>query len=144
MSQIIGFFPLLNNVQKYISENYAASLSDKDKYGQLRTYIDKYLYDHDYMVEGMSFKQLSDKLYCEMAEYSILTKFLGREDIEEIVKVAIENGIEIIPIPGACAFVNALIASGLSSKEFSFIGFLSAIKKEKTTSLRKYIYLISK
>ena len=42
MSQIIGFFPLLNNVQKYISENYAASLSDKDKYGQLRTYIDKY------------------------------------------------------------------------------------------------------
>lgn len=84
MSQIIGFFPLLNNVQKYISENYAASLSDKDKYGQLRTYIDKYLYDHDYMVEGMSFKQLSDKLYCEMAEYSILTKYLGREDIEEI------------------------------------------------------------
>lgn len=62
----------------------AASLSDKDKYGQLRTYIDKYLYDHDYMVEGMSFKQVSDKLYCEMAEYSILTKYLGREDIEEI------------------------------------------------------------
>ena len=32
--------------------------------------------------------------------------------------------IEIIPVPGACAFVNALIASGLSSKEFAFIGFL--------------------
>ncbi len=30
---------------------------------------------------------------------------------EEIVKMAIENNIEIIPIPGACAFVNALIGS---------------------------------
>ena len=33
---------------------------------------------------------------------------------EEIVKVAIENNIEIVPIPGACAFVNALIVSGMS------------------------------
>ena len=27
---------------------------------------------------------------------------------EEIVKDAIENGIQVVPIPGACAFVNAL------------------------------------
>ena len=59
---------------------------------------------------------------------------------EEIVKVAIENGIEIIPIPGACAFVNALIASGLSSKEFLFIGFLSAIKKDKKEKLEEIKY----
>ncbi len=59
---------------------------------------------------------------------------------EEIVKVAIENGIEIIPIPGACAFVNALIASGLSSKEFAFIGFLSSIKKEKKEKLEEIKY----
>lgn len=54
---------------------------------------------------------------------------------EEIVKEAIANDIEIIPIPGACAFVNALIASGFSSKEFSFIGFLSAEKKERKEKL---------
>ena len=59
---------------------------------------------------------------------------------EEIVKVAIENGIEIIPIPGACAFVNALIASGLSAKEFCFIGFLSAIKKDKKDKLEEIKY----
>ena len=59
---------------------------------------------------------------------------------EEIVKVAIENNIEIIPIPGACAFVNALIASGLSSKEFCFIGFLSAIKKDKKEKLENIKY----
>lgn len=54
---------------------------------------------------------------------------------EEIVKKAIENEIEIIPIPGACAFVNALIASGFDTKEFSFIGFLPVNKKEKKDKL---------
>ena len=48
---------------------------------------------------------------------------------EEIVKEAIKNDIEIIPIPGACAFVNALIASGLNTKQFSFYGFLPMNKK---------------
>lgn len=59
---------------------------------------------------------------------------------EEIVKVAIENNIEIIPIPGACALVNSLIASGLSTREFCFIGFLSAIKKEKREKLEEIKY----
>lgn len=59
---------------------------------------------------------------------------------EEIVKSAIENNIEIIPIPGACALVNALIASGLSTREFSFIGFLSAVKKEKKDKLEEIKY----
>ena len=48
---------------------------------------------------------------------------------EEIVKVAIENQINVIPIPGACALINALIASGLNTKEFSFYGFLPTNKK---------------
>ena len=59
---------------------------------------------------------------------------------EEIVKAAIENNIEIIPIPGACAFVNALISSGFSTKEFVFIGFLSAINKEKKEKLEELKY----
>ncbi len=56
---------------------------------------------------------------------------------EEIVKVAIENNIKIVPIPGACALINALICSGISSREFCFIGFLSAIKKEKKEKLEE-------
>lgn len=55
----------------------------------------------------------------------------------EIVKVAIENNIKIVPIPGACALINALICSGISSREFCFIGFLSAIKKEKKEKLEE-------
>ena len=50
---------------------------------------------------------------------------------EEIVKSAIENEIEIIPIPGACALINGLIISGISTKEFSFYGFLPLNKKNR-------------
>ncbi len=56
---------------------------------------------------------------------------------EEIVNQAIKNGIEIIPIPGACAAINALIASGLNTKQFVFIGFLSVNKKEKQEKLEE-------
>lgn len=48
---------------------------------------------------------------------------------EEIVKKAIEEEIEVIPIPGACACINALIASGLDTKLFSFYGFIPLNKK---------------
>ena len=54
---------------------------------------------------------------------------------EEIVKESIKNNIEIIPIPGACAFVNALIASGLNTHEFIFAGFLSTNNKDKNEKL---------
>ena len=56
---------------------------------------------------------------------------------EVIVRQAIENNIEIVPIPGACAFVNALIASGMNTREFSFVGFLPVNKKEKKERLEE-------
>ena len=84
MSQSIAFVPLLLSVQEYISAHYAAALTDSSKFPQLKTYIEKYLRDKGYTVEGMSFREATDKLYCEMAEYSVLTKYLGRDEIEEI------------------------------------------------------------
>ena len=56
---------------------------------------------------------------------------------EEIIREAIENNIEIVPIPGCVAFVNGLIASGLNTHEFSFIGFLSANNKERRDKLEE-------
>ena len=56
---------------------------------------------------------------------------------EEVIKHAIEEGIEIVPIPGTCAAINSLICSGLNTKEFVFIGFLSAKKKEKKDKLEE-------
>ncbi len=56
---------------------------------------------------------------------------------EEIVKEAIANNIEIHPIPGACAFINALICSGINNKEFIFVGFLSTNNKNKKEKLEE-------
>ena len=58
---------------------------------------------------------------------------------EEIVKVAIKNDIDVIPIPGACAFVNALISSGFNTKQFSFYGFLPINKKLRKETFEKIL-----
>lgn len=56
---------------------------------------------------------------------------------EEVVKCAINEDIEIIPIPGACAAINALIASGIDTKEFIFLGFLPLNKKLRKIKLEE-------
>lgn len=56
---------------------------------------------------------------------------------EEIVKLAIENDIKVIPIPGACALINSLIVSGISTKEFSFYGFLPLNNKNRKEAFAK-------
>lgn len=59
---------------------------------------------------------------------------------EVIVRDAIKNEIDVIPIPGACALINAIIASGLSTKEFSFYAFLplnKKLRKEKIEEIKE-------
>lgn len=56
---------------------------------------------------------------------------------EEIVKVALENNIKVNPIPGPCALITALIASGIDAKEFTFLGFLPLNKKNRKEKLEQ-------
>jgi 16S rRNA (cytidine1402-2'-O)-methyltransferase len=42
-----------------------------------------------------------------------------------LVKAAIEAGVAVVPVPGANAALSALIASGLNTDEFLFLGFLA-------------------
>jgi 16S rRNA (cytidine1402-2'-O)-methyltransferase len=56
-----------------------------------------------------------------------------------LVSLAIERGLPVIPIPGAAAFVSAVVASGLPSEAFSFRGFLSpksAARRRELEQLR--------
>ncbi len=75
---------LLHLTQRHISTNYSAALIDKNKHAELRSYIAKYLYDTGYTVQGYTTQQLIDRLFSEMAEYSILTPWLTDSDCEEI------------------------------------------------------------
>ena len=43
---------------------------------------------------------------------------------ERVVKAALAGGCRVEPVPGPCALVAALSASGLAAAEFHFLGFL--------------------
>lgn len=55
----------------------------------------------------------------------------------EIVKKAILNNYNVVSIPGASAFLNALVVSKLPPKPFLFYGFLSNKEKTKIEELEK-------
>ena len=52
-----------------------------------------------------------------------------------LVRAALDHGFEVISLPGATAFVTALVASGLSCDKFHFEGFLPH-KKGRQTRLK--------
>jgi 16S rRNA (cytidine1402-2'-O)-methyltransferase len=56
---------------------------------------------------------------------------------EEVVKQALKNDIKVTPVPGPCALITALIASGIDAKEFTFIGFLPLNKKNRNEKLEQ-------
>ena len=81
---VIELSSLVPLCQSFIARNYSAAIIDKSKTEELKAYIGKYLYDTDYSVVGFDTKGLVERLFEEMAEYSILTKHLADPDIEEI------------------------------------------------------------
>ena len=55
-----------------------------------------------------------------------------------VVRECVRNGIEVQCLPGATAFVPALVASGLPNEKFCFEGFLPQ-KKGRTTRLKALV-----
>lgn len=54
----------------------------------------------------------------------------------KLIKSAINEGIQVVPIPGPAAFLTALSASGLPTHQFLYLGFLP-VKKGRQTLLKK-------
>ncbi len=54
-----------------------------------------------------------------------------------LIRKAIENGIKILPIPGASAVLAALVGSGLPMHHFVFFGFLP-VKKGRQTLIKSF------
>jgi len=54
-----------------------------------------------------------------------------------LVKAAVEAGVTVYPIPGANAALTALIASGLATDEFLFLGFLPEKAGARRTRLEE-------
>lgn len=56
---------------------------------------------------------------------------------EDLVKLAMENGVSVESVPGPSAVVTALSISGMNSKRFCFEGFLSVNKSDRNAHLEE-------
>ncbi len=53
-----------------------------------------------------------------------------------LIKMALSEGVSVIPIPGPSALIAALSISGLPTNEFIFIGFLPSKKSQRQKTLK--------
>ncbi|KHF38047.1 16S rRNA (cytidine(1402)-2'-O)-methyltransferase [Halalkalibacter okhensis] len=56
---------------------------------------------------------------------------------QDLVQEALNEGIKVISLPGANAALTSLVASGLSTDRFEFIGFLPRQNKQRLTMLEQ-------
>ena len=54
-----------------------------------------------------------------------------------LVNLAKQHGIKVVPIPGACAFITALQAAGVTCDALSFFGFLPAKSSARLQRLKE-------
>ncbi len=59
---------------------------------------------------------------------------------EALVALCAQNGIEVLSVPGPCAMVAALAASGLPTGRFAFEGFLSVNRKSRREHLNELLH----
>ena len=55
---------------------------------------------------------------------------------EDLVRLAIDAGVRVVPIHGANAALTALVASGLATDGFLFVGFLPQVSASRRTKIR--------
>lgn len=56
-----------------------------------------------------------------------------------LTRLCHENNVKVIPVPGCCAFVTALSASGLPSNKFMFFGFISQKNKTRQEQMQSLL-----
>ena len=93
---------------------------------------------HEHNEEAAA-QQIVQKL--QMGEDVALISDAGTPGISDpgarLVARVREAGFRIVPLPGACAAVTALSASGFCEPHFLFYGFLPAKAKQRETALRE-------
>ena len=80
-------FPeVLKEVQEHITKHYASTLKDDPDESRelIKSYIQKYLEANRIGVADTEPGELCELIYGEMTGFSFLTKYLYRDDVEEI------------------------------------------------------------
>lgn len=80
----------------------------------------------DQIIDGKNVAYLSDAGYPCISDPGYI-----------LAKKCIENGINVVPISGASAFLNGLVGSGLETDHFLFYGFLSSKHSDRIEEISK-------
>lgn len=59
----------------------------------------------------------------------------------ELIRAAIEAGVRVVPLPGASALLPALVASGLPTDRFTYLGFLPRARSARRAVLEQARHL---
>ncbi|MDX5444044.1 MAG: 16S rRNA (cytidine(1402)-2'-O)-methyltransferase, partial [Hymenobacteraceae bacterium] len=100
--------------------------------------IDKRMHSHHLHNEHKAVGHLVERL--QKGEKMALVSDAGTPGISDpgflLVRECVKNGIKLECLPGATAFVPALVKSGFSTDRFTFEGFLP-VKKGRQTRLKE-------
>ena len=58
---------------------------------------------------------------------------------EQLVRAAIDAGHEVVPVPGPAAAIAALVASGMPTREFTFVGFVDRKSAARRRTLERLL-----
>ena len=100
-SEGLTYEQILEDVQRYFSENHASTIAEagdgdtERATSVLKELMAQYLVKRRYSIEGLTPKELCEKLYEDMAGYSFLKKWIYRPGVEE-VNINAYNDIEVI------------------------------------------------
>ena len=126
---------VLNAVDEIACEDTRHSMGLLNHYG-----IKKPLFSYHKFNEKEAGKKIIDKLK-EGKNIAVITD-AGMPVVSDpgnvLTEMLIKNGLPFTVIPGACAFVSALVLSGLDSSRFCFLGFMPEKNSERTEFLEKY------
>ena len=103
-----------------------------DHYGIARPVVS--YHEHN---EAARAEELADKL--REGQTIALVSDAGMPGISDpgyrVIKLAIERGSKVVPIPGPSALVAALVGSGLPTDAFEFLGFLPARSGQRRSAI---------
>lgn len=133
---------ILNEVDFLLCEDTRVTGNLLKKYDIKKKLISCYEYNEDKVkIDVISLLSEGKKVGLVTDQGTPIISDPGFKVVEEVIR----NGFNVIGLPGATAFVPALISSGLPPSKFLFYGFLNSKKskqKEELNSLKDFSYTI--
>lgn len=133
---------ILNEVDFLLCEDTRVTGNLLKKYDIKKKLISCYEYNEDKVkIDVISLLSEGKKVGLVTDQGTPIISDPGFKVVEEVIR----NGCNVIGLPGATAFVPALISSGLPPSKFLFYGFLNSKKskqKEELNSLKDFSYTI--